>query len=941
MAHRLSIAGVAVVGAMLAAAPARAQQADWHTLEVPGGAATLASLGVPADRERALVMIDVIRRLHFPTNPAPLLTSLRELSVRPPDASSPTIALPSPLPPHMWSGVLARTFVPQRLFIDILNDEPGRLLYHGPAGLDRGTRLWFHSQPELLRWLYQEPDAVRSFSMFAPALRIVEGRIDVPGGPDAVRQWSTIVGSDVTHPENFVRRLFSHQAGRTAGLYFLSGAVNDSRRAFLLGTALPAARRERRFERLVSGFASCYPPRSTAYPFVLRSHDAALLLAEVDLTGAGALAGPSDRRFWEDVFGDVLRGGADSDEPGIDAAWMVNALCGAPAEHRALVFATLLAGHRTFGDVARAEWPDAVAALRVRRTHPALFVALEHAGLRRAGTYAAAARHAALLSQGLDAERSITGLRQFQGALMLTLNAAHAGTLTASQAESLIASLTKVPFHNQRYDGRLADWLARDWLPAATPAAAVAQQEPASPKLTSEGGPKPAGEGGPKLLSEGGSAERATAGALAGPVAVARRAVHWEGRDYVVDLSGATLQRLLEIRKRQNGVSVDRLMALHAIVSAVNEPRLGARASALASELAALAPHLALPAVADEYENDGVDVPAVLAGAVAELKAGRTAGVGATLAPVVDFILAHVLPSWAYAPHLGSAGSGALVGGDGSLRHRLGVRQLGRARLEQPWQLAISPAARGSIGGSILGVQAALASWSLRRLSSDAVPAAPAIDSNDAIPLMLTAAMINPRRLDDAGLAHLAAVQVNGSEAIMQARNDPARLDALAATAALSPWSRAVLPWMVREEPARVDEQFSPAERARIGGLRHDGLADWGSVWMPSGSLRPRLPTALFHELYAGRAADGIVGGRSMDVLLRVASYLSELKLPASLAAPVLSFAMRDHLDRVRPLHTADAGAFARQARTLTRSQVEDYVGALAATGPLRPVPRP
>ena len=104
---------------------------------------------------------------------------------------------------------------------------------------------------------------------------------------------------------------------------------------------MPAARREPRFQRLVSGFASCYPPRSTAYPFVVRSYDAALLLVEVDLAADGALAGPSDRRFWEEVFGDVLRGGADADEPRIDAAWMVNALCGALAEHRALVFATL------------------------------------------------------------------------------------------------------------------------------------------------------------------------------------------------------------------------------------------------------------------------------------------------------------------------------------------------------------------------------------------------------------------------------------------------------------------------------------------------------------------------------------------------------------------------------------------------------------------------
>ena len=98
------------------------------------------------------------------------------------------------------------------------------MLYHGLAGLDRETRQWFHTQPELLRWLYQEQDAVRSFSMFAPALRIVQGSVHVPGGPEAVRQWSSIFGTDVSHPDTFVRRLFSHQAGRTAGLYFVYAA---------------------------------------------------------------------------------------------------------------------------------------------------------------------------------------------------------------------------------------------------------------------------------------------------------------------------------------------------------------------------------------------------------------------------------------------------------------------------------------------------------------------------------------------------------------------------------------------------------------------------------------------------------------------------------------------------------------------------------------------
>jgi hypothetical protein len=86
-----------------------------------------------------------------------------------------------------------------------------------------------------------------------------------------------------------------------------------------------------------------------------------------------------------------------------------------------------------------------------------------------------------------------------------------------------------------------------------------------------------------------------------------------------------------------------------------------------------------------------------------------------------------------------------------------------------------------------------------------------------------------------------------------------------------------------------------------------------------------------------GRAADGIVGGQSADLMLRVATLLAELNLPASLATAVLRFAMRAFLDAVAPAHTADVDAFARQARALDRGAVEDYLGAIAAIGPLRP----
>ena len=47
---------------------------------------------------------------------------------------------------------------------------------------------------------------------------------------------------------------------------------------------------------------------------------------------------------------------------------------------------------------------------------------------------------------------------------------------------------------------------------------------------------------------------------------------------------------------------------------------------------------------------------------------------------------------------------------------------------------------------------------------------------------------------------------------------------------------------------------------------------------------------------------------------------------------------MRDFLDTVRPAHAGDLGAFTSQAARLSRQIVEDYLGALTAIGPLRPL---
>ena len=919
----IAILGAALLCMRLTSATAQ-DDTQWYSLDVPGGSKMLSRLGVPENHERGTVMIELIRRLQFSTSSkAALHAALRHLSAQRGDQASAGVALPLPLPAESWSNaVFGRPVAPDRLFIEILNDENARLIYHGAAGLDAATRQWLRTEHDLLRWLAQDRDALRAFAWFAPAISVAGGKVTVPGGAAAERRWSALVEAPLSRPDQFVRRLLAHNRGRTAGLYFVFWAADAARRDFMLAQHLPVAHRDGAFRRLVSGFAACYPPQATAYPFALRSHDAAYLLLEIALDDTGRLRGPASHAFWQEVFAGSARGERATADDAIDAAWMVETLCNAPADDREGIFVTFLVASRVFDDAAAPDLRDAATALAARRAYPALFISLDLAGVQSARTYGAAARHAAALSRIDHAGRRITALRQFQGAVALTVSAAEVDTVGPMAAAALIESLSAVPLHDGEYEGRIADWLDGHWIPAARSAVGSTDQS---------------------------SVEDLIAGALAGTADASPRRIHWEGVDYVVDLAGTARQELRAVRKRQGGASVDIALALNRGARALREPGISLdRVARLKSDLGALAPQLRGSPTAEEYAGDGLDVARLWTRIIGRLSAitrtsdlGNAAAIASDLTMLVDFLLAHALPSWAYAPYLGGADSGALVGGDGSLRHRLGVRTMGRSRAEQPWQLAVSPAARGSMSGSILGIQAGLASWSLRRLSVNAVPAAPVVDGNDAIPLALTAALSRPRRLRDVDMAALAGAQRHGAALIAQARSYPQRLDDLAARAAISPWRRAVLPWMVREEPDEVEAQFSALQRARLGRAALTGLAAWGSVSLSTGSLRLRMPAATVPEAFAGRGADGIVCGQSVDLMLRVAALLTELQLPASLAAPVLSYAMREFLDRVHPVHAADLDAFSRQAGELTRAEVEDYVGALAALGPLRPLTSP
>ncbi|HYB95258.1 MAG TPA: hypothetical protein VEC39_09815 [Vicinamibacterales bacterium] len=995
----------------IAQSPAAADEGAWHALVVPGGRPTLRALGVVDARERAMVMVELIRRLHFSASPpVDLQATLLDLSTAMTDfetlrnavalaGPSPSlkmaadrrsrgkledaleaagldlkesrrvyrvelrtndtaaalrrrlaiigvsaeelqrtlnagnelrieqrsIDLPLPLSPQTWSKIIfERDVRPRQLFSEILNDPSARLLYHGLSGMDAGTRRWLAGQPDLLRRIYRDAEAVRAFSLFAAALRVHDGHVVVPGDAVGARRWAAVLDADPARADRFVRRLLDHNGGRTAGLYFTIAAVDERRRRFLLGAAGDADDEDSRFKRLVDSFANCYPANSTLYPFALRSHDAALMLLEIGITNEGRLAGPGSRRFWQRALdGDSLPENAaetlrNHQEGGvIDAAWLVDTLCGAAAEHRERVFVTVLAGHRLFAGAADADLPEVLVALRARSLYPSVVMAMEHARVASPRVIAAVARHAAHVATLEDREPAVTGNRLFQGALALTLNAIHSTTLADGAGEALLASLAAVSPQDGRYHGRIADWLFDQWLPAVR-------------NVTGR---------------DSDSIEEAVADAVAGPVVATPRRVNWEGQDYVIDLAGATRRRLREVRAKQGGITLDDVFAVRRIAVALRQPSLTLdQVKALRSDLQKLATRFRGMARADEYADDGVEVDEVL-GAVARDLARideardlrRAAGAAAELSRPVDFLLAHALGAWAYAPLISDAESSALLGGDPSLRHQFGVAALGRGKFAQRWDVATSVLNARAVNGSLLGLQAALADSSLRRLSAENVPPPPTIGGNDLMSFVLTAALSDPRRLDDDELANIARAVTAGSQAIADAGTDASRLSALAITAAMSPWRRELLAWTLANEPHRLEEQFSTTERARIGGIAAETLRDWGSVSIVTGCLCLQPPPARIPEVGIGRAADGLMGGQNADLMLRIAVVLADLKMPAELAPFVLSYAMRDFLDGVAPAHAADFDAFYRMAARVDQRMIEDYLGAVAAVGPLRP----
>jgi hypothetical protein len=911
-----------------------------ENVPVPGGTVAMArSLGVTPAPERARFVAELARLVHFSAD-SPNTTRAKAASMPSVSSDVATETVPIPLTVAVWSqAVFRRAVAPGAIVAAILSDPRAAHLCYGLAGIDDETLQYFVDHPGVITRLYEHDAA--AFAAFGDSLHVHGNRVVSPGGPDAVALWEAAVGETPDHPEPFVVALFGLEEGRLAYLYETIALLDAPRAAFALGLWIKdPATRVKRFKALAAANRAAFPQwRPAKLPFTRPLHDVGSMLARVQAEPDGSPSFPARRSWWTWAFesADLPPAAAHvpdtaADDGPVDAAWLAQVIVSADARDRGERLDQFAFGQRTFGAGGPSVVPDVLVAIRAFPRYRMLMLTLERVGVRDAAVYALAARRAQQLAR-IDGRRAFVALGQFQGALALVARMAGVRTLDLVTAESLVTSLSGVPLNRDgQYAGAIATWMRRD-LRAALASAPL--------------GPEPD------------TMEGALFSALAGARAVNRQPtsmILWEGQRYRLDLAGSEEQRLRRVREKQESPSVDLALDLQDVSS-----KLAAVPLALTDIRAAGAALTGLaPSFAAKDASDGSDTSSIGLGGLRTAReiigraledlgqmtstpdVQKSARVAASLAGLVDEMLADALVAWAYAISIADADSPVLLTGHVTRRHDFGFGSGGwGARVRRAWALPkqeIIARVPWHISGSLLGLDVALSSLGLRRVNAERVVDPPTLSANERDAFAVSVALLDPFALRDEDRDAIADAVARGRTRVASLAEDRENVDRITAEIQMDGWRRRALRWTVANEPHRVGSMFSLTELLYLGRAPIADLHPWGASaigW--SGCVCTRLAPPRLWRLLSGRPQLGLMAATIPDLNLHVALVLRELKLPAAIAKAVLAGAVQDFIDESRPTDFNDWLTLVRSAQAVSRERIEDYVAAATASGPLVP----
>ena len=847
--------------------------------------------------------------------------------------------VPVPLTAEFWSDHVFHRKVPrEELVAAIVSDRQAALLCHGLASLDDETLQFFSEHGSLLSRLVERLGAP-AFAAFSATLRVHANRVVAPGAPrpadkgvaqverdDVSPLWEAVVVEKVTRPERFIQQLFEANEGRLAYLYDVIGQLDPGRRAFALGLWMPneAARLERFKALATAGVNSFHEWHVRTMPFARASYDVGMTLARIEVDGSGAPAPPVARSFWSRA----LSGSGSDEERPIDAAWLLESIASADVRQRSERLDQLSFGQRLARIVAAPTDRDRADMLYAVRMFPRfrmLLLTLEQIGVASASVYGAAVRQAARVSMP-EGHRGFIALAQFQGGLALVARVAAVRSLEAPKAEAVVSRLIAAPLgEDGRYAGAVARWVREDLANSIAPAA---DMETAIIDAIS----------GPSSGERGGSAR-----------------VSWEGEQYRLDLGAAERQRLRRVREKQETLPIDVGLTIAAAARRlVTDGTPLADAQEVVAQLTAIAD--GVPRRSRDDENDylapGAGMPAAqhevlrkandeLTKAIRSKDAKRIVRTAEPLVDLADDMLAYSLLSIAYAADVGDPDGAVLLADDVSRRHDFGfgVRD-SDIRLRTAWsppRQEVIPNVPWHVTGSLLGLEIALAPLALRRISLDGVLEAPRLTAPERESFALSVSLMNPFALLDRDRDAIADTIARGTRRVETVTDQT--LDTLADDISMEGWRRRAMRWTLVHERDRLISMLSLGELLVLGGGRPGDFAAWGmAAAAPYGCFCTRVMTPGGSSALMGRPQLGLMASIVSDLNLHVAMMLKRLALPAALARVVVSGAMQDFIDTVKPTDPSDWLTLARTARTATRERIEDYVAVATAAGPLMPV---
>ncbi len=944
----------AFLGVFVLVAPATGQvparPATVSEAPLPGGLrAALAAIGDSTAPDRAQFLAEFIRRIYDTPIGAKGDTresALRSLLAQLKAGGQSTDTVPLPLSSSIWIDVVFRKQAkPDTLVASILESRNAALLYNGLLSLDDDSRAWMAQQPALIEEIASRRAA--PFLIAAPGLRITAAGVQVPGGQAAEPVWQALVGHRPTEANDFVRALLSSDEGRLAFFFGAMAQLNPQEIQFAMALDLADARRRvdagRRlygvFERLWLGRAL------EQRVFVRPAFDPALLVSELGANGDDGPAVPGTRGFWSAVFAEEREspgkkpwkepsGPITWDQPP-DFPWLCEQVFkGDQPEYRRHFMMVLFASRHAAG-VTKEAARDALEAIRAAGTYPALTATIERAGVSDLAVVAAAARRAAALTAIEDETRASRALAQYQGALAMITRAASRGTLTAESATKLVSSLAAIGVSDRGdYEGRIVAWLGA-WLNAnARPA-----------QRTAAAGP--AGDGSVDELYESASGpmEEDALRILSGKPAAAPRLLDWEGTRYRLDLPRAEAVRLTQSHGQSSRPYLSSAGAVMSVADALSDA--GLTREAVQQQAQAFGRIWQTDPTAEATEDSPVEPLKGYGEASKALqRAARSGDVHAAsrLAPalrvVADEFVARGLMEWAYAAALGPRDGISISAAEAASRHDFGTQQ--GAGLHA-WQLPVAGndvSGRWHVLGPLLGLDVALANFSLVSLSFKPPSIRPTLGEIDRRVFIDAVALVEPKSLSDSDRDAIAAAIRNGRARLAALRSSSDAI-AIADAIPLSAQRRTLLSWTVEHDPTRIPSFLSPSELFWLGAadVRVDTLDAWG---VPAGSRTGCLCVQVVRhrswETFAGRWNTGMVASAFPDLNFRLAELLSDLHMPAALLAPVLTSATLDFVNSVTSRDQDDRRGLVEFVQALQVDRLEQYLALLTSDGPLVPV---